>query len=232
MSILKIKQLLQEKSSKKRKIKNEYFFKTKKGDYAEYDQFIGVSMPEIRKIAKNNQDIKEKVIKELLYSKIHEERMLSLIILINRYERYKDQIFNFYIKHINQVNNWDLVDVSCYNILGNYIYEKKLPAIKTLEKFYNSKSIWKKRISIVSTLYLIKKNIYKPTIYISKKLLSDKEDLIHKAIGWMLREVWKKDNQLIENFIIDNYKKINRTTLRYTIEKMDYYKRKTILSIN
>jgi len=229
MSFLEIKHSLQKKSSKNKKIKNEWFFKTKQGEYAEYDQFIGVSMPDIRNVSKEYQNINKKIIKELLYSKIHEERMLSLIILINRYEKHKDEVYNFYIKNIKQVNNWDLVDISSHKILGKYIYEKKLNPIKNLEKFYNSNSMWERRISIICTLYLIKKNIYQPTIYISKKLLSDKEDLIHKAVGWMLREIWKRDNQLIEDFIIKNYKKIHRTTLRYAIEKIENKKRKNIL---
>ena len=229
MSISKIKNSLKNKSSKKRKIINEYFFKTKKGGYAENDQFIGVSVPEIRKIANENQNVKKYIIKKLLYSKIHEERMLSLIILINRYKKHKDEVYNFYITNIKQINNWDLVDISAPSILGSYIYEKKIDPIKKLKKFYSSNSIWERRISIVCTLYLIKKNIYKPTIYISKKLLSDKEDLIHKAIGWTLREVWKKNKNLIEIFITENYPKIHRTTLRYTIEKMEESKRKKIL---
>jgi 3-methyladenine DNA glycosylase AlkD len=209
--ISKIKTSLQEKSSKKRKITNEWFFKTKKGDYAEHDQFIGVNMPDIRKIANEYKDINKNLITKLLYSKIHEERLLSLIILVNKYrkhKKYKKQIYDFYIKNVNQVNNWDLVDVSCYNILGDYIYEQKKDPIKKLKTFCDSNSMWKRRISIVSTLYFIKKGIYNPTIQISKKLLSDKEDLIHKAVGWMLREVWKNDNKLIENFIIKHYEKI------------------------
>ena len=139
------------------------------------------------------------------------------------------EVYNFYITNIKQINNWDLVDISAPSILGSYIYEKKIDPIKKLKKFYSSNSIWERRISIVCTLYLIKKNIYKPTIYISKKLLSDKEDLIHKAIGWTLREVWKKNKNLIEIFITENYPKIHRTTLRYTIEKMEESKRKKIL---
>ena len=232
--ISEIKNSLQEKSSKKRKITNEWFFKTKKGDYGEHDQFIGVSMPDIRKIANEYKDINKNLITKLLYSKIHEERSLSLIILVNKYrkhKKYKKQVYDFYIKNINQVNNWDLVDFSCYNILGDYIYEKKIDPIKKLETFCDSNSMWERRISIVSTLHFIKKGIYNPTIQISKKLLSDKEDLIHKAVGWMLREVWKNDNKLIENFIIKHYKKIPRTTLRYTIEKMEQNKRKNFLSI-
>jgi len=231
MSIIKIKSALKNKSSKKQKITNESFFKNKKGYYAEHDVFIGVCMPDIRIVAKEYQDVEKKIIKELIYSKIHEERMLALIMLINRYKKQKDKVYNFYINNIQQINNWDLVDVSSHKIIGNYIYTENLDAIKSLEKLYSSQSIWKRRISIVCTLFLIKKNIYKPTIYIAKKLLSDKEDLIHKSVGWMLREVWKKDNQIIEKFINQNYQKIHRTTLRYIIEKMEKNKRKKILSI-
>ena len=151
--------------------------------------------------------------------------MLALIYLINEYDQKPKEVFNFYIKNIKQINNWDLVDISSPKILGRYIYEKKIDQL-FLKYLYNSKSMWERRISIVCTLYLIKKNIFKPTIYVSKKLLNDKEDLIHKAVGWMLREVWKKNENIIENFICTNYINIPRTTLRYTIEKMEEKKKK------
>jgi len=229
--IHQIQEKLQEASSLKRKKANEWFFKTGKGQYGEYDQFIGVSMPDIRKIANDYKFLKRDIIKRLLYSKIHEERMLSVIILINQYKTSINQkeIYNFYLKHINQVNNWDLVDVSSYKIIGSYIHRTKLKHIKTLINLSKSNSIWERRISIISTFFFIKKGIFQPTFTISKKLLLDKEDLIQKAIGWMLREIWKKNNKITEDFILQNYHKISRTTLRYSIEKMEENQRKKFL---
>ena len=229
MSFLDIKNQLKKKSSSNQKKINESFFKTKKGEYGENDYFIGLTMGQIREIAKKYDKVYFSSIKKLLYSKIHEERMLALIYLINEYDQKPKEVFNFYIKNIKQINNWDLVDISSPKILGRFIYERKIDPIIFLKYLYNSKSMWERRISIVCTLYLIKKNIFKPTIYVSKKLLNDKEDLIHKAVGWMLREVWKKNENIIENFICTNYINIPRTTLRYTIEKMEEKKRKKIL---
>tara|TARA_B100000674_G_scaffold495647_1_gene523642 strand:+ start:1697 stop:2404 length:708 start_codon:yes stop_codon:yes gene_type:complete len=229
MSFLDIKNQLKKKSSSNQKKINKSFFKTQKGEYSENDYFIGLTMGQIRGIAKKYDKVYFSTIKKLLYSKIHEERMLALIYLINEYDQKPKEVFNFYIKNIKQINNWDLVDISSPKILGRFIYERKIDPIIFLKYLYNSKSMWERRISIVCTLYLIKKNIFKPTIYVSKKLLNDKEDLIHKAVGWMLREVWKKNENIIENFICTNYINIPRTTLRYTIEKMEEKKRKKIL---
>ena len=226
MSFLDIKNQLKKKSSSNQKKINESFFKTQKGGYSENDYFIGLTMGQIREIAKKYDKVYFSTIKKLLYSKIHEERMLALIYLINEYDQKPKEVFNFYIKNIKQINNWDLVDISSPKILGRFIYEKKIDPIIFLKYLYNSKSMWERRVSIVCTLYLIKKNIFKPTIYISKKLLNDKEDLIHKAVGWMLREVWKKNEDIIEDFICTNYINIPRTTLRYTIEKMEEKKKK------
>ena len=228
MSFLDIKNQLKKKSSSNQKKINESFFKTQKGGYSENDYFIGLTMGQIREIAKKYDKVYFSTIKKLLYSKIHEERMLALIYLINQYDQKPKEVFNFYIKNIKQINNWDLVDISSPKILGRFIYEKKIDPIIFLKYLYNSKSMWERRVSIVCTLYLIKKNIFKPTIYISKKLLNDKEDLIHKAVGWMLREVWKKNENIIEDFICTNYINIPRTTLRYTIEKMEEKKKKNI----
>lgn len=228
--ILMIKKELNLKSNKEKALILQKFFKTGIGEYGEKDIFIGVSVPEIRKISKKFQSLSYDKIIILLNSKIHEERMAALFIMINRYKKKnsseKKKIFEIYLKNINNINNWDLVDVSCSHIIGNYLIDKPRDI---LYDFADSNNLWKKRISIVSTLTFIKNNDYCDTLKISKKLLKDNHDLIHKACGWMLREVGKRDLEKLENFLDLNYNEIPRTMLRYSIEKFSDNKRKYYL---
>ncbi len=228
--ILMIKKELNLKSNKEKALILQKFFKTGIGEYGEKDIFIGVSVPEIRKISKKFQSLSYDKIIILLNSKIHEERMAALFIMINRYKKKnsseKKKIFEIYLKNINNINNWDLVDVSCSHIIGNYLIDKPRDI---LYDFADSNNLWKKRISIVSTLTFIKNNDYCDTLKISKKLLKDGHDLIHKACGWMLREVGKRDLEKLENFLDLNYNEIPRTMLRYSIEKFSDNKRKYYL---
>ncbi len=230
----KIKKELCEYSSAERKKINEYFFKTGKGEYGEGDKFIGVSMPDIRKVAKKFLETDFETLKKLLLSKIHEERMLAGIILTYRFEKNpKEQkkIFDFYVQNFAGINNWDLVDVTVPNIIGSWVLENAEER-KLLNKWVESKNLWERRASILATFTFIKQEKFSETFKIAKKLLGDKEDLIHKAVGWMLREVWKKNEegaQKCEAFLRQNYQKIPRTTLRYAIEKMPEKKRKKIL---
>ncbi len=225
-----IKNQLHQYASPSRKKANEQFFKTGKGQYSEGDKFRGVSMPDIRKVAKANKDANFSKIQKLLDSPIHEERMCGLVILVYKYktsnEKRKKQIFNFYIKNRKAINNWDLVDVTTPNIVGDYLFDKDK---KLLYKYAKSTSLWERRIAILATFAFIRKNEFKDTLTISKILLKDKEDLIHKAVGWMLREIWKRDNKVVENFLQKNYSQIPRTTLRYSIERMPEKKRKNYL---
>lgn len=231
-----LKQDLKKYSSIKRKKTNEWFFKTGKGEYGEGDIFIGVSMPNLRQLAKSRKDVSFMEIQPLLNSKIHEERMLGLLILVYKYEMSSEldrsTIFEFYLKNLNAINNWDLVDVTCPRIVGRHILEngRKNPLIEgKLFDLAHSENLWEKRIAIVSTSYFIKNGRFIETLEICKILLKDKHDLTHKAMGWMLREIWKKDNKVTEEFLKKNYEKIPRTTLRYAIERMEEKKRKAYL---
>jgi len=196
---------------------SQRFFKTKKGQYGEGDVFLGIKVPETRTIVKNHIDLGIKEVKELLDSDIHEHRLAGLLILVGKYEKGdKENIFDFYLKNTNRINNWDLVDVTAPNIVGDFLTVRDK---KILYDFAKSDNLWKKRIAIVSTLSFIRKNQYKDTLKIAEILLNDKHDLIHKAVGWMLREVGKKDIDELRGFLKKHYKKMPRTMLRYSIEK-------------
>ena len=219
------------KDLKKAKILQR-FFKTGKGEYGEGDIFLGIPVPKQRKIAKKYSNITLSNIQSLFGSKIHEYRLVGLLVLIFKYKessvKDKEKIFNFYLKNIKQVNNWDLVDLSAPNIIGDYLLDKDR---KILYKLAKSKNLWEKRISIISTYRFIKENNFNDTLKISEILLNDKHDLIHKAVGWMLREVGKKDQAIEEKFLTKYHKVMPRTMLRYAIEKFDENKRKFYLKI-
>jgi len=206
------------------------FFKTGKGEYGEGDIFLGIIVPEQLKIAKKYFDLNLNGLNKLIFSKIHEYRLVSLLILINKYNKVdnkeKKKIFSFYLKNIKYINNWDLVDLSAPNIIGDYLLDKDR---KILYKLAKSKNLWEKRISIISTYRFIKENDFNDTLKISEILLNDEHDLIHKAVGWMLREVGKKDQAIEEKFLRKYHKVMPRTMLRYAIEKFDENKRKFYL---
>lgn len=202
------------------------FFKTGKGEYGEGDVFLGVIVPEQRRIAKK-YDLELEEIQELLNSEIHEHRLVGLFILINSYKKADDnegkKIFKFYLDNAKKINNWDLVDLSAPNIVGNWLLDKDKKIIYNLAK---SDNLWEKRIAIISTFTFIKNNNFQETIKISEMLLKDKHDLIHKAVGWMLREIGKKDEQELLKFLNKHYKEMPRTMLRYSIEKLNEDERK------
>jgi 3-methyladenine DNA glycosylase AlkD len=220
-----IKKDLQRVADKKKAIILARFFKTGKGDYGEGDVFIGVVVPQQRKIAAKFAELPLKEIKKLLKSKIHEERLTGLIILVNQYKG-GDEIFRFYIKNIFSVNNWDLVDLSCRDIIGEHLI---LQPRKILYQFAKSRNMWKRRIAIVSTWAFIRRNDFNDTLRLAKILLNDKCDLIHKAVGWMLREVGKKDERVLRQFLDKNASKIPRVMLRYSIERLPENIRKKYL---
>ncbi len=206
------------------------FFKTGKGEYAEGDIFLGIAVPIQRKLAKKYKDLTLSQIQKLLNSKIHEHRLTGLFILVNKYEKsnqnQKNKIFNFYLKNLKNINNWDLVDLSAPNIIGNHLLDKNK---SLLYKLAISKNLWEKRISILSTFEFIKNHQFQNTLKISKILIADKHNLIHKAVGWMLRELGKKDLNSLLSFLDQHHKQMPRTTLRYAIEKLDQNKRKFYL---
>jgi 3-methyladenine DNA glycosylase AlkD len=208
------------------------FFKTKKGQYAENDKFLGVVVPTTRLVAKKNMDLPLADTLKLLESEWHEERLLAIFILVGQYKKgdsqTKNRIYQEYLKRISKyVNNWDLVDSSAHLIIGPHLENMPLPI---LDKLAYSKNVWERRVSIISTLHLIRKNEYRPTLKIAKILLNDKHDLIHKAVGWMLREVGNRA-QAVESQFLDKYAgKMPRTMLRYAIEKYPEKIRKRYLT--
>jgi len=207
------------------------FFKTGKGEYGYSDIFLGVRAPKIRLIAKKYIDISIVDMKILIQSKYHEERFLGLIILVNKYSKTKDkktknQLYKIYISSFKYINNWDLVDVTCPHVIGKHLIDKDR---SILYKWSKSDDLWTKRIAIVSTFSFIRQNDLEDTFKIAEILLQDKHDLIHKAVGWMLREAGKRDLEKEEIFLKKYYRDMPRTMLRYAIEKFPESKRQAYL---
>lgn len=208
------------------------FFKTGKREYGEGDKFLGLTVPQQRKIAGQYKDLPLHQIKKLLNSKFHEDRCVALFMLTHKYKKanedQKSQIVKFYLSNTDRINNWDLVDLSAYKILGDFLLRGNRHILYQLAK---SPDMWERRISIISTHAFIKNGQIDDTYKIARLLLNDKEDLIHKAVGWMLREAGKKDQDLLEKFLKANISGISRTSLRYAIEKMPTKKKKYYLKL-
>jgi len=199
---------------------SQRFFKTGKGEYAEGDVFVGLRVPEIRQLAKEYQTIPFAEIIWLLRSPIHEARLLALLILVQSYRKgdgtFQRQIYNLYLQNTRFINNWDLVDVSAEHIVGPYLKDRSRSPLHALAV---SNLLWDRRISIMATFHYIKCGEFNETLCIAERLLRDPEDLIHKAVGWMLREIGKRDRLAEETFLKSHYKTMPRTMLRYAIEK-------------
>ena len=222
---------LQSFSNKSRVSDLARFFKTGPGEYGEGDQFFGVTVPRTRSVAKKHQYLELREIQKLFNSPFHEARLCAAIILNLQFKaarkaRERTKIFNFYLKQVRaeRVNNWDIVDVSA-PWMGVYLTEVEDP-MPLLIKLSKSKSLWQRRVSIILTFALIRDGDLEPTITISKALLKDDQDLIHKAVGWMLRELGKKDVMLLRKFLSDYSHQMPRTTLRYSIENLSTRERK------
>ncbi len=232
MKYLDVSKEVKKLSSKERATRSQSFFKTGKGEYGFGDIFIGLTVPEMKLVAKKYKEIDFVEVQKLLDSKIHEERFIGLTILDLKFEKANEilrkKIVSMYLKNTKNVNNWDLVDTSASYILGRYLLDKKRDV---LYKFSKSKNLWERRIAIVATYEFIRNKQYSDTLSISKVLLGDKKDLIHKAVGWMLREVGKKDEAILKKFLIENIKELPRTTLRYAIERFAEPERKKFLSM-
>lgn len=206
----------------------ERFFKTGEGEYGEGQKFLGGDTNSKRLIAKKYLTLNFEEIEKLLTSVFHDERFVAMTILEHNYKKKNSQkkIVDFYIKNAKKFNNWDLVDLSAYKILGDWLKDKDK---KVLYKFAISNNLWERRIAIISTYAFIRVDEFEDTFKIAEILLNDKEDLIHKAVGWMLREVGKRDLSAEENFLKKHYKKMPRTMLRYSIEKFPEEKRQKYL---
>jgi 3-methyladenine DNA glycosylase AlkD len=234
LTYTRITEELKKNSSKEKAKIMQRFFKTKPGEYGSGDIFIGLKVPEQRKIAKKYENSPLREVQKLLDSKIHEHRLTGLIILVNKYkkrtEKKMKEIYEMYLNNFHNINNWDLVDVTCPKIVGDYLYNQpKDIAKKNLQELAISKNLWKRRIAIVSTLHFIQQNRFGETLEIAQMLLKDKQDLIHKAVGWMLREVGKKNQEVEEKFLKRYYKEMPRTMLRYAIERFEETKRQEYL---
>lgn len=225
-------QQLKKLANPKKAIGVARFFKTGKGEYGEGDVFLGITVPQIRIIAKQCKDLSLKEIEKLLQSKIHEERLLALIILVNQFKKADEgnqkQIFDLYLSNTKYINNWDLVDCSAEYIVGGYLMNRSKNILKLLAQ---SNLLWERRIAIMATFHFIKQKQHEHTFTIAKILVKDEHDLIHKAVGWMLREVGKRISEAIEEaFLQQHYQQMPRTMLRYAIERFDEKKRKKYLN--
>ena len=207
------------------------FFRTGPGQYGEGDKFLGLTVPEMRAIAKRYRDLGHDEILELLQSEWHEERLVALLLLVDSYQHGDDtgreKVHRAYLANTRQINNWDLVDMSAGQVVGGHLDAGE---IALLEKLARSKGLWERRIAIVATFHFIKRGQLEPTQRISKMLLGDKHDLIHKAVGWMLREVGKKDRKVLDAFLAKHYHDMPRTMLRYAIERHPEPTRKRYLA--
>jgi len=220
--VFKIQQKLREKSSKAGIEKFKYFHKTGQGEYAGQDEFLGISVPEIRELAKEfYREICLNEVVELLHSKYHEERLCALIILVLKYDNNlnKEKIIKVYLDNTKYINGWDLVDLSAPKIIGKYVSDSK--HYDLLIALAMSNEMWEQRIAIVSNLHLIQNGHYDTMLEIADMHLKTQHDLIQKAIGWMLREIGKRDYDLEYNFLVTRYKEMPRTMLRYSIEKFE-----------
>ncbi len=239
----KVKQVLKKAGIHTRAVSSARFFKTGPGDYGEGDLFIGVTVPEMRKVAKGFENtLTFSDIKILIHSKIHEERFVAIITLVSWMKqaiksgdtKTQKKIFTFYMGHVSGVNNWDLVDVSAHIIVGPYISDvmTHVQRLAFINKCIASSNLWINRIIIVASFYQIKKGNEKMTFYIAERLLHHKHDLIHKATGWMLREVGKNCGvDVLESFLKKHIRTMPRTTLRYAIERFPESVRKMYLSL-
>jgi 3-methyladenine DNA glycosylase AlkD len=206
--------------SPERAVHSLRFFKTGPGDYGEGDKFLGLTVPEMRALARKYRELADTDAVALLASPWHEDRLVALILLVNAYERGDDarrgKIYRAYLANTRHINNWDLVDCSAGQIVGGHLDSGDISA---LERLARSKDIWKRRIGIVATFSFIKRNEFRPTLRIAAMLLDDTHDLIHKAVGWMLREVGKRDRAVLDAFLKKHYRDMPRTMLRYAIER-------------
>jgi 3-methyladenine DNA glycosylase AlkD len=222
-----LKQAILQLANPERAIGTARFFKTGKGQYGEGDIFIGVSNPQVQAVVKEfYKDMQISEIQELINDKIHELRFAGLLVLVAQYQKaHKNQqqiIVDFYLKNIHQINNWDLVDCSAYKILGKFLLDKDRQILYDLSE---TGHLWSERVAVVCTMELIRNNQFSDIFRLSERFLTHPHDLMHKACGWMLREVGKRDELALEEFLDENLTKMPRTMLRYAIEKMEEKKR-------
>jgi len=228
-----IKTELEQLSDKHIAVHSSRYFKTGPGQYGEGDQFRGIRVPELRRLSRKYKKIPINNVVQLLHSSYHEDRLLSLFILVFQYqsgnEILQEEIFDLYLANTKLINNWDLVDSSARQIVGARLYKKNTDLLREMAR---SDLLWDRRIAIIATAYFIGKNEFDDTLTIARILLNDEHDLIHKAVGWMLREVGNRKKEIEIGFLKLNYKKMPRTMLRYAIEKFPVEERQAYLKGN
>ena len=230
MTANKIRAKLKNLGSPERAEGSKRYFKTGPGQYGEGDVFYGNSVGQLRSLAREYRDLPEDEVLKLLRSPFHEERGVALLILVRRFAKgdaaARKQIYTLYLAHTAHINNWDLVDSSAAGIVGAYLADKSR---RPLYRLAGSRSLWERRIAIIATAHFINRGEFQDTLEISKLLLGDKEDLIHKAAGWMLREVGKRDGAVARAFLDNHYRRMPRTMLRYAIERFPEDERQAYL---
>jgi 3-methyladenine DNA glycosylase AlkD len=230
-TLIAIRAELHELGNPVRGAHSQRFFKTGPGQYGEGDKFLGLTVPEMRGIARRFRELDDAAVLEMLFSSWHEERLVALLLMVDSYDRGDDprraHIHRAYLANTARINNWDLVDASAGNIVGQHLQAGN---IVLLERLARSESLWERRIAIVSTFHFIKRDEFRPTLKIATLLLGDSQDLIHKATGWMLREVGKRDRTVLDRFLKKHYKRMPRTMLRYAIERHPERVRKQYLA--
>jgi len=231
MTAQKIRKRIRQFATKEKAKVLQGFFKTGPGEYGEGDLFLGVVVPDIRRVAKEFQGAPLGEVMLLLNSGVHEERLLALLMLVREYAEgdgsRKKKIYSLYLKSTKYINNWDLVDLTAPNIVGAYLSDKSRRPLYTLAR---STDLWKRRIAVLATFHFIRQNDFKDALDISVMLLEDEHDLIHKAVGWMLREIGKRDLATEERFLKPRYRNMPRTMLRYAIERFPEDKRQNYLA--
>lgn len=227
MTLTELRRRLKELADPERAKNSAWFFKTGPGQYGEGDVFIGIRVPDLRATAREARELSLADLQDLLDSKIHEERLIALIILVAQYKKTDDpKRIDFYLKNTHRVNNWDLVDCSAPYLLGQHLLNRDTKILYTLVR---SKLLWERRIAIISTFAFIRAGRFEHTVALAEILLTDKEDLMHKAVGWTLREVGKKDQAVLETFLKKHAHHMPRTALRYSIERFPEPLRKKYL---
>ncbi len=229
-AINEISRELRKFAEPERALVHQRVFKTGRGEYGEGDRFLGIRVPHIRKLVRKFRGLSLEDTEKLLHSRWHEERLFALLVMVDSFKKSSNDlqknIYDLYMDSTRWINNWDLVDLSAPHIPGGWLFSRDR---KPLYEFAVSDDLWKKRIAIISTQHFIRNIDFSDTLHISEKLLHDNHDLIHKAVGWMLREVGKKDLETEEIFLRKHYMNMPRTMLRYSIEKFPEEKRQKYL---
>lgn len=227
--LISLRKDLKKLSNKKKAVNLARFFKTGKGEYGEGDVFLGLTVPQSRKMAVKYKDLSYPEIETLLKSSIHEERLIALLVLVNRFqtqEMEQRRVYDFYLRHAKLVNNWDLVDLSSHQIVGGFLIDKPRDI---LYKLASSKNLWERRIAMIACYEFIRNKQYDDAIKVAEALINDQHDLIQKAVGWMLREVGKRDEKSLISFLKLHASEMPRTSLRYAIERFPESARKKYL---